>query len=293
MGFVSEQTQYKKFRKKLLSFFDSSLVSIETAYKQAIFFNFASSFSLVIIPYENEYKATTSSQNTRVLFDKDFSILNKLISNQKIDVDFEDPSYFIHYTLRAFKKGIKKKDLQNIYDRIYDYKLKRLIYQKYKMKTNPDHEYFLFSDDQLRPRFWKDLKEVKLKKEGERVLIKDERAFLLNKNGELSLTLDYGGIHKDEKFFYLGNITYLKKCKKEEADSVRYNPKTKKKTYMKTTLKKEIDLSKEEKIPYTKANNKIFTLKKTRGEYYLLDKNEKKVQITHPDLLVYFLDRKN
>lgn len=120
------------------------------------------------------------------------------------------------------------------------------------------------------------------------VMVNDSSVFLIeSKNGTgWYLDIDAGYRYRDDKFFYLNDITKNISVPLDSEDFSGYifkNDESYEK--YKTVLKEGIDLSKEPRVPYFSANNMVFQLKRKKNRYSLHLLDGQLVENGHPDLL--------
>lgn len=277
---------HKKTLEKLKKTLNAQLVSFEGFFKQGILLNFINNYKVLITPFQSEYKQVMNGKGLKVIHDKDFYYLRKFLNKEEFNPSSEDGSLFLKQILEAFSKNLKKDKLINYYEKLYDFELKSLFSEFYKLGLDPKKEVFLFGNDEARPRF-KEGSELKLTTKGIPVKIYDSSALLItNQKGEVYLDMHTHG-YKTEDKIYLNKIYTYQDCLESECDIIEMGPNHEKK-YKKMVLTPGTDLTKEPYLHYKNANGLKMLLKQEDGEYYFIYQN-KKIPTYHHDLLIYVL----
>lgn len=292
-----EREEYKKFREKLLKHFDKALVSISTHFGQAIFLNFINDFKVIIIPHENEHKDLVRERNIDIIFDKDFNFLRECLENKAELESIEKTDNFglstLFYLCKGFKKNISKEEALDVYKKTIDYPAKKLLSDTHNLKFDPSHEFFLFGNDELVPRY-REYPQKSLFGNRNKIIVLDHGSCLFGEFGSRSIDLQTGMFYRDDQYIYIDkDIVKLVECNKIEATDIYVGSsghgKNETKKYMKLVLKENVDLSKVKKLKYESAYQKVFYLNEKDGEYSLETEDGEKIRISHPDLLIYIL----
>ena len=292
-----QEAEYKNFRIKLLNHFDKSLVSISTHYNQAIFIKLKNDFIAIVIPYKCERKDLVMEKNIHIIFDENFQFLKKCIEETVSESDFDFYENFglrdLFYLVKGFKKNINQEEAIYAYKKTIDYLPRKLLSETHNIGWNPGHEFFLFGNDELSPRY-RGYPHKKILGDKNKVLILDKSAVVIGDINNRSIDLLPSTFYRDEKFIYLDkNIVSIVRTESNENDSLivghSINPKTLKKSYAKLVLDPSVDLSKVKKTPYENVDKKIFNLICKNDVYHLEDDDGEKIKISHPDLLIYIL----
>lgn len=279
-------SQHQKLVSQLKQWINPAIALVESWYGSSITLTIPN-LSIVIIPQASE-RACVTNLYTKIIFDPNYKFLKKIINQQNFKRDYENGSEVLFHILQALKR-LTQSEAETAYEHIHDYALKQALIRHYHLNQDPNKEFFLFGDDEFRPRYTDFQPPLKVPSEGLKVKIQDKSALLFTReNGSQYLDLDIGMFYKDDTYIYLNSkIVQMVKCSKAESTTVSYNSKTKSKIYRKLELKPGIDLTHEKKIRYQSANGREFTLKLNHQTYFLEDDQGTKVDLSHPDLLVY------
>lgn len=281
----------KKFIADLRKVFDPAVVKVETKHSNGVLLTFVQSgYSVVISPREalDPYYAfaATHFDNLTLIYDKNYQVLSGIIQKNPFVETNKDPADLLLALYLNFKKRPKPKFVNKL-----PYRLRKESEKLNKLSLTADREYFFYGDDELAARYRESRGKVKLKK-NQKVKIIDESALLFTlTDGTRIIDLHTGTKFLDKNYLYLDEhiVEYKEVQEGEDHDLVSLGESPSAKRYLKATLKADVDLAKlTNKIPYTKANNKEFTLVK-KGELYSLEDKEGLIAISHPDLLVYLL----
>lgn len=189
---------YKQNRKKLLSLFNKD-VRICTDINKGISIS-VTGFRILVIPQVDE-ETFFLDKDLIVFYSKNYKILFDYVNNVENDSHM---GRCLANLLNALRRSVKNK--KQVYDKLFVYNLKKYFLQKYKLKENPDNEFFMFFDDEIVYRYQRG-KKLKVNKNGIKVKICDSSAFLIDgKYIDLLPSFKY----KDDKFIYLDE-TILKK----------------------------------------------------------------------------------
>jgi hypothetical protein len=274
----------------LRSRLNPELTKVKSFYEQGIVIAFKNGFNLLITPLtpKNKFRPYFSCAGLSVIQDEDFFFLKKIVYKEKLEPSYENGSKHLFNIIQAFSSRNSKNALK-YYKSIFPFELKSLLNDHFKLGLDPAKEYFLYGNDELRPRFSQS-KEIKVPKKGLRCKIDDDSAIIIYKPEcrIIELTEPFH-CYQDKKYIYIGKIFHYKKCKAEDSTYIQFNGKTEKRTYMKAVLNKGVDLKKQERFAYKKANQMEFVLKQdSKGIFSLWDKDGE-VIIVHPDLLIRIL----
>lgn len=249
-------------------------------------------YNFIIVPEKGLSDRTTYFNKLMyIVHDESFEVVSKILNKEKIKIDHENGSKQINDFLEAFSKNesLTLEDRKELYKGMYQLYPKELYASHYNLGEDPNRELFIFGNDELSVRYHRS-KGVKVPPQGLKVRILDESALLFTlDNGKRSIDLKTVG-YLDGQYHYPNNqILRYEECPEEEADITVY--KNHVPHYQKEFLREDVDLSKERRIPYVKANGMEFILKedKKKMEYFFEDNNGK-IRIGHPDLCVYILD---
>lgn len=288
-------TPYQEMITELKSKMNKAVVKIDTFSDRGIVFHFINGYKIIISPAKAKSNHL-HSDGVSLIYDYDFNNLSHIVFGQPIKLDHENGSKFIYNIVNTFKSEDffnKEKQLEN-YKSINIYELKSLLAKYLLLPVNPDKEYFLYGDDELRPRF-KQSPKLKFKAQGHKVIISDTSALLFDDGKRRYIDLESGLLYKKDGLLYLDrNIVVMKEFSEAEVKSgddsylVSFDQKGNKK-FFKNVLKEGVDLSKIPTIKYQEVNGFFYKLKKNKNVYFFEDE-QGKISISHPDLLIVFQD---
>lgn len=240
-----------------------------------------------------------------IFFDPNFQTLSKIIEDTEMLQDIKSNKQInkgLYNLFKMFSPKLNKtkKDKLDNYNKLYDYDLKLFFSQIFKIPFTGNKEFFLFYDDELRPRYESKIgKNYKIKGR-QRIKIKDKSARLYIKSGPSKKVLMFIDMYDNrnyvvgEKYFYkLNHLVRMVKSGKEKSDVVSFSPNNGDKKYYKYKQKK-LNKKQLENEPYMlvkELHDKEFILKfdKKNKNFYLLDNKDNKISLSHPDLLIELL----
>lgn len=290
-----ETTPYQDMITELKLKMNKAVVKIDTFSDRGIVLHFINGYKVIISPAQAKSNHL-HSDGISLIYDYDFNNLSHIVFDQPIKLDHENGSKFIFNIINTFKNedfSNKIKQLEN-YKQINIYELKSLLAKYLRLPVNPDKEYFLYGDDELRPRF-KQSPKIKFNNKGHKVIITDKSALLFDDGKRRYIDLESGLMYKKDGLLYLDrNIVVMKEFSEAEVKSgddsylVSFDQNGNKK-FFKNVLKEGVDLSTIPTIKYTEADGFTYKLKKNKNVYFFED-TQGKISISHPDLLVVFQD---
>lgn len=268
---------------KLKKMMNNHLVNLSWNDK-SLLFTFKNNYKVLVLSIDKDNLGERKFliyPSIQIFYDKDFKNIEKMVNGV-----FNDKNDYLFNIIESFSnKKFSKKERNYQYQKIVSYQLKKIFYKNFRNETNPDKEFFLFGNDELKKRY--SYKKAKL--DNSLVKIIDSSALLIktDNNGYI-LDIDTGLHYKDNNFIYLDNVFSYKRCKRSDKEMTIFSSKNGKERYFKKVLKNGVDLKKSKKNKYLKADGLVMKLKRVNGIYFLFHKG-KKINICHPDLLIYKL----
>lgn len=298
---------YQLMIKELKNTFNKDIVTIDYKYETGISFNFINGFVVYIsssTPTGGNYVHYTP--NMIIIHDPHFFNLSHFVFKNSLKVDYENGTDLLDNVFKTFANdGFYDLEKQRVnYFKLHEFKLKKLLSDYLNLGFKPENEYFLFYNDEIRPRY-ETGKKIIFYEEGNKIVIQDKSALLFtNDKGERYIDMSVSFHYCIENKMYLNrDILQLREISDEEYLSlspddkervvVSYSPPNhSKKQYSIYEKKPDIDLNDEKYITYEKANGKIFTLKQSMDKknkiIFYFEDEKGRVDIYHADLLIYF-----
>lgn len=289
---MDNKKKYENFKvivDKLKENLISDLVSVNEMYPLAISLYFSNRFRILISSSATpESRKTISSNDLLLIYDEGFINTSKLLFDPLYKQNHESGMGMLKEILNAFSKepSVKFENIKK-YRSLHFFELKYILSDYFGLGLDPKREFFILLNDQIQSRF------LTLKapspKSGSTITIIDDSAIMFESRGERVIDLFVGIHYKTATHIYTSKIFHYEDCDENDPDRTDtiYNGESK--TFRKMVLNEGVDLENSPRYSYKSADQMELTLKKSGGIYYFED-SQGRIEIHHPDLLIYLLD---